>query len=179
MKISLKRTTKSYVAGDEVTAQITEVNENNGNLGLKLYIIENGKPGTTFFYHSIGSYAEKGRYYLEQLLNHIGAPEDGEIDEKWFIGKRVTVILGDYIAPSTGKKYINIASFVDTSNFSVEKVDPFGKDNDLTFDIPFGKDEQQSLPFDSDEPKKKTKTAKQKSETLMIERPDFTTLLDD
>ena len=53
MKINTTRKTKIYQAGDEVTAQIAECKETNGNLGFKLFIMENGKVSSNFFYHSI------------------------------------------------------------------------------------------------------------------------------
>lgn len=177
MKISLNRTTKTYSAGDEVTAQIIECTEKNGNLGLKLAIIENGKPGNTFFYHTIGAYADKGRFYLEQLLDHLKAAENGEIDERWFIGKRVTCVLGSYTNPSTAKTYINLGSYVNSVDASLDPVDPFGHNNDLTADVPFQPDEPNTVK-QSVKRVRKAVTADEKVSTI-DQRPDYTKLLDD
>ena len=175
MKISTNRKTRQYIAGDEVTAQIAECADKNGNLGMKLFILENGKPGNTFFYHSFGAYADKGRYYFEQFLNHLQVPEGLEIDEKWFIGKRVQVVLGERESPTDGKKYLNIASYVSVVDSSeVKAIDPFINGSDLTADIPFDDAKPVNKKEVKSPPKKKVA-----GENTSPTRPDFVALMDE
>ena len=175
MKINTTRKTKIYQAGDEVTAQIAECKETNGNLGFKLFIMENGKVSSNFFYHSIGSYDGKGAYYFDLLLNHLQVPEGLEIDEKWFIGKKVQVILGSYTSQSdTSKTYINIASYVKPTG-ETEKIaglNPFPNGSDLTADIRFDR-----APDEPALPKKTKKTVP--GENTSPARPDYMKMLED
>lgn len=171
MKISTTRKTKTYQAGDEVTAQITEVKEANGNLGFKLYVMENGVMGSTFFFHSIGAYTDKGSYYFDLLLNHLGTPEGIEIDENYFIGKRVQVVLGQY-TNAQGKTYLNIASYVRPTGDSekIAGIDPFINGSDLTADVPF------EIAKALNVPKKGKKTP---GENTAVNRPDLMSLLEE
>lgn len=178
MKINTTRKTKIYQAGDEVTAQIAECKETNGNLGFKLFIIENGVTSSNFFYHSINSYADKGAYYLDLLLNHLNVPEGIEIDERWFLGKRVQVILGDY-TNTAGKTYLNIASYVRQTGEkeTIKKIDPFINESDLTADVKFDK-----FVTDVDSATQKPATKKPKKvpgEDTNPNRPDFMKLIQD
>lgn len=177
MKINTTRKTKIYQAGDEVSAQITEVKEGNGNLGFKLYILENGVMGGTFFFHSIGAYQGKGSYYFDLLLNHLQVPENIEIDEKWFIGKRVQVILGSYTNPATPEKtYLNIASYVKPTGDSekINGINPFINGSDLTADVTFEKFAADNTPT-----QKKTTSKKTPGENTSPNRPDFMKLIQD
>lgn len=170
MKISTNRKTKIYQAGDEVTAQIDETKDSNGNLGFKFFIVENGVMTNSFFYHSIGAYEGKGSYYFDLLLNNLNVPEGLEIDEKWFIGKRVRVILGDY-TNTAGKTYLNIASYVKQTGEKEElrKIEPFINGSDLTADIPF--ETEKKLP------PKKSATKKTPGMDTGVARPDFMALI--
>lgn len=167
MKISLKRQTKTYTAGDEVTVQISEAKIANNNLALKLNIVENGSVSNTFFYKTIGSFLEKGRYYFEQLLNALGAPEDGEIDLKWFEGKRFDCILAEN--EWQGKTRLDIGTYIEKKE-EIDTVSSFwevegGSDND----VPFYDDEDEET---EETPTKKTKTRSKKSATSKKETPE-------
>lgn len=178
MKFNTTRKTKIYQAGDEVTAQISEVKETNGNLGFKLFIVENGVVGSNFFYHSIGAYQGKGAYYFDLLLNHLQVPENIEIDEKWFIGKRVQVILGSYTNPSNPEKtYLNIASYVKPTGDTekINGIDPFINGSDLTADVPF--DMVGGLAFEKPATTTKKKKKETPGENTGVDRPDFMTLI--
>lgn len=175
MKINTTRKTKQYRAGDEVTAQIAECQDKNGNLGMKLFIIEDGKPGNTFFYHSYGAYQGKGSFFFEKLLDHLNVPEGIDIDEKWFVGKRLQVVLGERVSPTDGKAYLNIASYVNVENSSETKINPFINDSDLTADVPF--ELVDGVAFESPKPAKKKKGPP--GETAIDARPDYTALLNE
>ena len=130
----------------------------------------------SFFYHSFGAYQEKGAYYFEQFLDHLKVPEGITIDEKWFIGKRVQVILGERQSPTDKKFYLNIASYVNVTESVETPVDPFGHNNDLTQDVPFDTDSDNAA---TPTPKVNKRKKITPGETAIDQRPDYTTLLNE